>query len=719
MYKLIQKQTFIEHFTDLNKDLQRRICKDLDILRRTPNNAASKNIETLGGNRGLWTYRVNDNFRILYFICGEFVQLLDVGNHDYLYRQVDHLRASDLESLEVLGEVLDPTTPTTAADIPNWPTGRLARPASGSTAAPTPDSTLLRMEITEHALQRLRIPPAYHEDLIACQTEDELLSLPLPVDIFDRVCDWLHNEPTLADIAQEPNYVLKEPEDLERYADGDLLGFLLLLDPEQEQLVDFALSGPALIKGGPGSGKSTIALYRLAEIITKPALSGMAPRVLFTTYTNALVKASGQLLTQLLSELPEGLEINTVDSVAMRIVEEISGQPRRMVESEGWKAALNSARAAFYRSPDPALQRVFGRQGGSLSDSYLQDEIEWIIEGQGLSALEEYLAAQRTGRQRPLDATLRRAIWTIYQHVCTYFDSNGLTTWNALRRRALDYLTDLHWQQEYGNYDYVFVDEAQDLTPVGLRLCLRLCASPTGLFLTADQGQSLYNKGFSWKKVHSDLTFAGRTRILKRNYRTIRQIAEAAHAFLRGTQAGDEETLDQKYVHSGPRPHIFGGMDEKSQIEWMYSELHAAMRQFRQDWSAVAILVPKRTLGERVTGYLQARSVPIRFVSGRDLDLSSPCAKVMTIHSAKGLEFPIVAVPFLNQDELPRRLDSDAPDYAESLLEQRRLFYVACTRAMRRLLITYDCNKPSPFVRELSPELWEFCGQTEAEDLPL
>ena len=38
---------------------------------------------------------------------------------------------------------------------------------------------------------------------------------------------------------------------------------------------------------------------------------------------------------------------------------------------------------------------------------------------------------------------------------------------------------------------------------------------------------------------------------------------------------------------------------------------------------------------------------------------------------------------------------------------QRRLFYVGCTRAMRRLLVTYDRDLPSPFVGGLSGEKWE------------
>lgn len=706
MYELIHKPTYDEHFVHLSRTMQKSIIRDLKILREAPNNAANKNIENLGGKRGLWTYKVNDNFRILYAIHGRFVQLLDVGSHDYIYGLVDSFRRGSRHDLDVLGEVLDPTTSTTAADIPDWPAARPSQRPPKPNGGATATGKLLPMEITAEVLQRLGVPQVYHEDLIACQTEDDLLELSLPTDIFDKVFDWLYNRPTLAEIAQEPNLVLKEPEDLQRYADGDLLGFLLMLDDEQKPLVDFALSGPTLVKGGPGSGKSTIALYRVKEIVTKPALQGLNPRILFTTYTNALVRASEQLLQQLLGDLPPELEVSTLDNVAMQIVKRASGQEPVMARDADWDAAFNSARAILSGLADPVLQRVLDRRG-PFSESYLKEEIEWIIEGQGLTSLSEYLAAPRTGRQRPLDAHLRRAVWQIYECVCSYFTSNGLMSWGQLRRQALDYLDNPQWQQEFGGYDYVFVDEAQDLTPLALRLCLRLCNGPTGLFLTADQGQSLYNKGFSWGRVHNDLRFAGRTRLLKRNYRTTRQIAEAAHAFLRRAQSADAETLDQKYVHSGPRPRVFGGRDEKEQVDWLYNELHAAMRHCRQEWAGVAILVPNSRLAERVNAYLAARDVPVNVVRGQNLDLTAPHAKVMTIHSAKGLEFPIVAVPFLNQHELPRRLDPNAADYQEELEEQRRLFYVACTRAMRHLFITYDLTSPSPFVEELAAQWWE------------
>ena len=85
-----------------------------------------------------------------------------------------------------------------------------------------------------------------------------------------------------------------------------MLGFLLRLSPEQERFVSWAIraTGPTQVKGGPGTGKSTVALYRVRSLIEKLRKMGQpAPSILFTTYTNALKKFSEQLLEQLLGEM--------------------------------------------------------------------------------------------------------------------------------------------------------------------------------------------------------------------------------------------------------------------------------------------------------------------------------------------------------------------------------------------------------------------------------
>jgi DNA helicase-2/ATP-dependent DNA helicase PcrA len=92
----------------------------------------------------------------------------------------------------------------------------------------------------------------------------------------------------------------------------------------------------------------------------------------------------------------------------------------------------------------------------------------------------------------------------------------------------------------------------------------------------------------------------------------------------------------------------------------------------------------------------------------------------MTIHASKGLEFPVVFIAAAEEGIIPheRSLGEEEEDRAGSLEEERRLFYVAITRARDKLFIT-SCQKrrrlrdtadssPSPFLAEIPPQLIEY-----------
>ncbi|MDR2313812.1 MAG: UvrD-helicase domain-containing protein [Spirochaetaceae bacterium] len=92
---------------------------------------------------------------------------------------------------------------------------------------------------------------------------------------------------------------------------------------------------------------------------------------------------------------------------------------------------------------------------------------------------------------------------------------------------------------------------------------------------------------------------------------------------------------------------------------------------------------------------------------------------LMTIHSAKGLEFPVVFIAGAEEGIIPhtRSLEEEPEDGQSPLEEERRLFYVAITRARNKLYIT-SCKKrrrlqdtidcaPSPFLAEIPPRLVE------------
>jgi DNA helicase-2/ATP-dependent DNA helicase PcrA len=87
---------------------------------------------------------------------------------------------------------------------------------------------------------------------------------------------------------------------------------------------------------------------------------------------------------------------------------------------------------------------------------------------------------------------------------------------------------------------------------------------------------------------------------------------------------------------------------------------------------------------------------------------------MMTMHSAKGLEFPVVVIAGLEEGLFPHSRSAD--DEAE-LEEERRLCYVGITRAQRRLVLTsaarrrlfgdYQSTEPSRFIEEIPPGLVE------------
>jgi DNA helicase-2/ATP-dependent DNA helicase PcrA len=86
--------------------------------------------------------------------------------------------------------------------------------------------------------------------------------------------------------------------------------------------------------------------------------------------------------------------------------------------------------------------------------------------------------------------------------------------------------------------------------------------------------------------------------------------------------------------------------------------------------------------------------------------------QLMTLHSAKGLEFPLVFLAGMEENLFPHRMSLDEPGRLE---EERRLCYVGITRAMQKLIMTYaesrrlhgteNYNTPSRFVREIPSEL--------------
>ncbi len=97
---------------------------------------------------------------------------------------------------------------------------------------------------------------------------------------------------------------------------------------------------------------------------------------------------------------------------------------------------------------------------------------------------------------------------------------------------------------------------------------------------------------------------------------------------------------------------------------------------------------------------------------GEQADEHEDCVQMMTLHSSKGLEFPVVFLAGVEEGLFPHKMSMEDPSGLE---EERRLCYVGITRAMKKLYLTYaesrrlygseTLNRPSRFLREIPQEL--------------
>jgi DNA helicase II / ATP-dependent DNA helicase PcrA len=163
-------------------------------------------------------------------------------------------------------------------------------------------------------------------------------------------------------------------------------------------------------------------------------------------------------------------------------------------------------------------------------------------------------------------------------------------------------------------------------------------------------------------------------------------------------------------------------LDETGLLEFHHSEKgekgQARGENLQELITACRAFSPEYTGDENPTAQSETLSPLQQFLDTAALDAGETQAdefedavQLMTLHSAKGLEFPLVLMAGVEEGLFPHKMSADDP---ERLEEERRLCYVGITRAMQKLFITYaetrrlygneTFNKVSRFVKEIPPE---------------
>ncbi|MFC8710327.1 UvrD-helicase domain-containing protein [Streptomyces sp. NPDC057197] len=448
-----------------------------------------------------------------------------------------------------------------------------------------------------------------------------------------------------------------------------------------------AYTGPAQITGGPGTGKTVVALHRVKHLLGRSADT----RVLLTTYTGTLARSLRSGLALLLDHdqaLLDRVTVTTVDATAHRIVRELHGNPGDVLgdkdERQRWK-------------------RLARRLELPWTDVFLAQEYRHVLLAQDLRTREEYGKCLRRGRGSKLAAGQRPRLWQAMARFEVELARDRACTWLQLCARAARLLEDR--PGDGLRYDHVVVDEAQDLHPAQWRLLRALV--PEGhddLFLTGDPHQRIYDSRVSLRSL--GISIAGRGARLRLNYRSTEEILRWSRALLDGEPVSDltgdapDSLSGYRSLLHGERPVCEGHGTEAAEADAVVRTVSAWVAAGVAP-SEIAVCARFHTQTAMISDRLARAGLPVVRVKGGQSD-DAAGVRVSSLHSMKGLEFRCVAVAGVTASAFPfaaavTPADIDPLQNATDLAAELCLLFVASTRAREALYMSYS-GRPSDFL---------------------
>ncbi|MFF0783143.1 UvrD-helicase domain-containing protein [Streptomyces sp. NPDC003720] len=446
-------------------------------------------------------------------------------------------------------------------------------------------------------------------------------------------------------------------------------------------------AGPARVTGGPGTGKTVVALHRAYHLARRLPADAPDGCVLLTTYTKDLAAELERCLGLLVKEedVRARIRVVNVDALANEVVRaERGGTPLKLVFDQKEIAAR--------------WARIARRLGIDFADVFLDQEWRQIILAQSLAAPEEYLKAPRTGRGTALPPLKRLQVWRAVSAFEEQLRQAGEWTFLQVCAEAARILDD----REERPYRHVVVDEAQDLHPAQWRFLRALAPpGPDDLFLAGDTYQRIYGNRVSLRSL--GIQVVGRSHRLRINYRTTQEILAWSSSLLTGEEpddmdGGDETLAGYRSTMHGERPTTAGHATKPEEIEALVARV--------RDWTGsgveaedIGVAVRFIQLGWDIAQALERAGIAACVLgSGR----GGPGVRIGTMHRMKGLEFRCVAVAGVSDGTVPMKsavtsVEVDAQQHQEDMTSELSLLFVACTRAREALRVSWH-GAPSPFL---------------------
>ncbi len=464
-----------------------------------------------------------------------------------------------------------------------------------------------------------------------------------------------------------------------------------------------------LVLAGAGSGKTSVLMARVAYLLQSHL--AQSHEILMLAFGREAATEMQERLQRRIGLSAEGVQVNTFHQLGLAILKHVDGDevaisPLALDDNQRhawcidwlkkhWMTPTNFKRWQKHLSSWPIAYLAGDDELGSHVEN--PKLIAWL--DKQMMQLASMGMSKKDLQQRLVDdADYTRLnselslVWPCYQAWQQSLKEQGHIDFNIMITRATQYVKRGKFIPPW---KFIMIDEYQDISPERLALVEALCErnkkqqTPTVLFAVGDDWQSIYQfagsdvdltTGFSTRFPHSTIHYLDTT------YRFNNQIGDVANRFIQRNPNQLPKTLNsakqqkQKAVILTPTNSIEKMLDQlnrkaKSQTSvLLLGRNHYHKPDLLSDWQK------------------QFALLNIQF---------------MTCHASKGKEADYVFVVSVDEGQFPakskaRHLDSALTKNNDTFefAEERRLFYVALTRAKEKVWVTYN-GHGSAFVKEL------------------
>jgi len=461
-----------------------------------------------------------------------------------------------------------------------------------------------------------------------------------------------------------------------------------LIDATQFDLITRPSAGFVVIRGTAGSGKTTVALHRIAYLAyDDPQID--SSQTLVVVFSRALRDYVSHVLPAL-----------GVHKVQVRTFEEWSAeQVRRLFPKLPRKMRENPPAVVHRLKLHPGIITALERQiernpGPSTVDQVIDD---WASVLSQAPLLEEVFA-QVAPDAFTTDELVRAATWSRERCQEVVAWTEGEISTHAEMDPEDDAILLRAWQLRLGAlpaagqkpllYRHIAIDEVQDFSPVEVQVLLGCLDQRQSITLAGDTQQHVVKDGgfTSWVTFFKDLGLAGtEVDTLVISYRCSHEIATFAVALLGDLREDAEPPVTTR---SGPPVELFRFTDHGACVAFLTDALKDLTA--KEPLASVALLTPSRDLSALYHRGLSNSEIDrLRRVENQDFTFA-PGIEITEVDQVKGLEFDYVVLVEVSGATFP-----DTPT-------ARRLLHVGATRAVHQLWLT-SVATPSPILRHTLP----------------